>query len=333
MKRISALILAMAIAFSVLLNVHAQSGDSIWLTANTTAYKTGETVKVTVNATSGTAVQGFTFQIRYDPACLKPTNAQSPVPGMNGLALPQISGQVDGSYASTTPQMVSGVLAEVFFVALKGCQTNLALESAALAIRSPEGFAAPLPGVTIVGNSVALNIDKEVGVAEPVPVTGANLPLEPTIFETPERNFGWLIALLAVVFVAGAGYILAKGFRNAPADATPAAVKPAVAPKVTSVSQGTVKVHFKRGPYAGKSFALDKLPLFIGRDPRNDICLNDPHIQNQHAKIFETSNGYYLMDLGGETYVNGQMVKRNSAFLKPGDVVRLGKSALFVFGS
>jgi hypothetical protein len=27
------------------------------------------------------------------------------------------------------------------------------------------------------------------------------------------------------------------------------------------------------------------------------------------------------------------MVKRNSAFLKPGDVVRLGKSALFVFGS
>ena len=328
MKRVSALILAMTIAFSVLLTAHAQTGDSIWLTANTTAYKTGETVKVTVNAMSGTAVQGFTFQIRYDPACLTPTNAQSPVPGMNGLGLPQISGQVDGSYASTTPQVVNGVLAEVYFTALNGCQTNLILESAALAIRNPEGFAVPLEGVTIIGNSVALNIDKEAGVAQPAPVTGSNLPLEPTIFETPERNYGWVIALLSVLFVAGTGYILAKGFRDAPA-----AAKPAVAPKVASVSQGTVKVHFKRGPHAGKSFALDKLPLFIGRDPHNDICLNDPHIQSQHAKIFETSNGFYLMDLGGETYVNGQMVKRNSTFLKPGDVVRLGKSALFVFGS
>jgi hypothetical protein len=332
MKRVYALTLAMSIAFSVLLTAHAQTGDSIWLTASATAYKTGETVKVTVNAMSGTAVQGFTFQIRYDPACLKPTNAQSPVPGMNGLGLPQISGQVDGSYASTTPQVVNGVLAEVYFTALKGCQTNLILESAALAVRSPEGFAVPVSGVTIVGNSVALNIDKEVGVAEPVPVTGSNLPLEPTIFETPERNFGWVIALLSVLFVAGTGYILVKGFRQSPAG-TKQAVAVAAAPKVAPVARGTVKVHFKRGPYAGKSFALDKLPLFIGRDPRNDICLNDPHIQNQHAKIFETSNGFYLMDLGGETYVNGQMVKRNSAFLKPGDVVRLGKSALFVFDS
>lgn len=329
MKRISALILAMAIAFSAFLTVHAQNTDSIWLTASTTAYKTGETVMVTVNALSGTAVQGFTFQIRYDPACLKPTNAQSPVPGMNGLALPQISGQVDGSYASTTPQTVNGVLAEVYFTALKGCQTDLILESAALAIRSPEGFAAPLPGVTITGNNLALNIDSEVGVAQAVSVTGANLPLEPTIFETaPQRNYGWVIGLLAVVFAGALGFVLYKRLQHAPA------ARPSAAPlKVAPVSRGAVKMHFKRGPYAGKSFELNKLPLFIGSDPRNDICLNDPHIQNQHAKIFETNNGFYLMDLGGETYVNGQMVNRNTTFLKQGDVVRLGKSALFVFGS
>ena len=119
------------------------------LTSNTSAYKTGETVLVTVNAVSGTPVQGFTFQIRYDPACLQPVNATSPIPGMNGLSLPQTTGLVDASFASTTPQTANGILAEVRFVTLGGCQTNLTLESAALAIRNKSGFAAPLAGVTV----------------------------------------------------------------------------------------------------------------------------------------------------------------------------------------
>jgi hypothetical protein len=328
MKRVLTIPLAIVLAFELVLGVNAQSTDSIWLTASTTAYKSGETVVVTVNATAGTPVQGFTFQIRYDPECLKPTNASSQVPGMNGLPLPQISGQVDGSYASTSPQVVNGVLAEVYFQALKGCQTNVTLESAALAIRNAEGFAATLPGVIIVGNNVALNIDKEVGVAQPVPQTGSNLPLEPTIFETTDQGkYGWVISLVAALVVVVAGAVIYKRFRTV----LPAA-KPAMEKKIMP-SAGIAKVHFKHGPYAGKSFALNKLPFLIGRDPMNDLCLNDPHILAQHARIFETSNGYYLMDLGGETYVNGQMVKRNSAFLKPGDVVRLGKSALFVFGS
>jgi len=328
MKRISALFLAIILAFVFTFNVHAQSSDSIWLTTNTTSYKTGETVIVTVNAASTTPVQGFTFQIRYDPACLKPINASSQIPGMNGLALPQISGQVDGSYASTTPQMVNGVLAEVYFQALKECQTNLILESAALAIRNAEGFAAPLPGVTIIGNNVALNIDKEVGAAQPIQQTGSNLPLEPTIFESNSQSgYGWVIGLFTIVLVAGAGFVLYKRFGNA----TPPTQKMNMQ-KVTPLAQ-IASVHFKHGPHAGKSFALNKLPFLIGRDAMNDLCINDPHILSQHVRIFETSNGYYLMDLGGGTYVNGQMVKRNSAFLKSGDVVRLGKSALFVFGS
>ena len=327
MKRAYAIPLAIVMAFVLVLGVSAQSTDSIWLTASTTAYKTGETVSVTVNATAGTPVQGFTFQVRYDPACLKPMKALSQVPGMNGLPLPQISGQVDGSYASTSPQVVNGVLAEIYFQALKGCQTNLTLESAALAIRNAEGFAAPVPGVAIVANQVALNIDKEVGAAQPVPQNGANLPLEPMIEPETGVRYGWIIALLAILFVAGAGYVLFQRFQSV----TPA-TKPVVSKQVMPASKAA-RMHFKHGPYAGKSFTLNRLPFFIGRDPMNDLCLNDPHVLGQHAKIFETSNGYYLMDLGGETYVNGQMVKRNSAFLKPGDVVRLGKSALFVFGS
>ena len=75
------------VALGYVFGVQAQSPESIWLVANTTAYKTGETVIVTVNGSSVTPVQGFTFQIRYDPACLRPVNASSPITGMNGLPL------------------------------------------------------------------------------------------------------------------------------------------------------------------------------------------------------------------------------------------------------
>ena len=121
MKSIYILTLVIVLSFALVGNVGAQSTESIWLTASTTAYKTGETVTVALNASSATPIQGFTFQIRYDPACLRPVNAASPIPGMNGLPLPQLTGQVDGTYASTTPQNVNGLLAEIRFVAVGGC--------------------------------------------------------------------------------------------------------------------------------------------------------------------------------------------------------------------
>src|SRR5512142_3021487 len=213
MKSVSASLLAFILTAFATLNASAQGTESIWLTANTTAYKTGETVIVSVNGASSTPIQGFTFQIRYDAACLKPINAASTVPGMNGLPLPQLSGLVDGSYASTTPQTVNGVLAEIRFQALKGCQTNLTLESAALAIRNSAGFAAPLAGVSIGQKDLALNIDKEaVAPQSEMLVTGALLPLTPPA-AAKTFKFGWIIGFLATVFVLGCAYIFFKYFR------------------------------------------------------------------------------------------------------------------------
>ena len=322
MKSVTALILAIVYTFAVVITVNAQAAESIWLTANTTAYKTGETVSVTLNASSATSIQGFTFQVRYDPKCLRPVNAVSPVPGMNGLPLPQLRGQVDGSYASTTPQTINGVLAEIRFVTLGGCQTDLMLESAALAIRNAEGFAVPLPGVSIGERNIALNIDKEVGVSQAnQSISGSILPLDPPPPTYPQIP-GWFVGLLGMLLVAGMALVGFRLFRKR----TP------TVQKVSAASQ-TPTLQVKHGPQAGKSFTLHKLPCLIGRDPLSDICINDPHVISQHAKIFTTNHGYYLMDLGGETFVNGQAVKKSSAVLKPGDVVRLGKSALFVFGS
>ena len=322
MKSVHAFIVAVVLSLVIVAGVSAQSAESIWLTANTTAYKTGETVLVTLNASSATPIQGFTFQIRYDPACLKPVNAASPITGMNGLPLPQLTGLVDGSYASTTPQAINGILAEVRFTSLGGCQTNLTLESAALAIRNAEGFAAPVAGVTLGEKNIALNIDKEVAAPQAEqPVSGSLLQLDPP---APANHgiSGWLVGLLAALFVTGAGIALFIRFRKG---------------TLTTASNISVPrfatVHFKHGPYAGRSVPVNKLPFLIGRDPVNDICINDPHVIDQHARIFVANNDYYLMDLGGETFVNGQLIRKSSALLKPGDVVRLGKSALFVFGT
>lgn len=322
MKSVTVFLLAFILTVTATVNASAQSTESIWLSANTTAYKTGERVIVTVNAASATPIQGFTFQIRYDPACLKPINASSTIPGMNGLPLPQLEGQVDGSYASTTPQTVNGVLAEVRFEALKGCQTNLMLESAALAVRNAEGFAAPLAGVIIGEQNLALNIDKEAVAAQSeAPETGSVLPLDPPA--SANRSIVWMIGLLAAVFLIGVTLI---GFRFIR--------KGTVATRKRSTSSHAVAMlHMKHGPQAGKSFVLNRLPCGIGRDPRNEICINDPHIMGQHARIFTANSDYYLMDLSGNTFINGQAIRNSSTILKTGDVVRLGKSALFVFAA
>ncbi len=328
MKSVKSIILAMIFTVVSVLNVSAQSAESIWLSASTTAFKTQETVTVNVNAMSGTPVQGFTFQIRYDPSCLKPINASSTIPGMNALPLPQTSGLVDGSYASTTPQVVNGLLAEVRFTTLGGCNTNLTLESAALAIRNESGFAAPLAGVILGERTIALNIDKEIAASQPeILPSGSVLPLEPAA-ATRTVNYGWIIALLAVLFVFGCLFVIFKYFRlgSAGTGTTTKARKKSASPQ-------SVVLHMKRGPQAGKSIVLKQLPVSIGRDPRNEIYLNDPNIGIQHARIFVANDDYYLMDLTGNTFINGQAVRNNSVILKMGDVVRLGKSALFVFGS
>ena len=290
MKSISAFVLAFLYAFVLVMNVGAQSSESIWLTANSASYKTNETVIVAVNGTSATPIQGFTFQIRYDPACLEPVNAVSTLPGINALPLPQIAGLADGSYASTTPQTANGVLAEVRFTALKGCQTNLILESAALAIRNESGFAAPVPNVVVDQKNVPFTIDKEsVAAQSPESLPGSVLPFTPPA-EAASKISAWMIALAAVLAI-GLTFGAFKLFRiGATANPTPAAGSPLPV------------LQMKHGPKAGEDFKLNKLPCFIGRHPTNEICLDDPHIIDQHAKIFTKDNGFYLMDLGGETF-------------------------------
>lgn len=199
MKKIALTLIALICLF-VVIPVKAQSAESIWITASTNSFKTGETVIVTVNGSSASPIQGITFQIKFDPACLQAVNAASPIPGMNGLSLPQLSGLVDASFASTTPQIANGVLAEVRFITLGACQTNVTLESAALVIKNESGFAAPLPGVSIGDKTVTLAVSAEKGTSQDAPLLGTPLPLgtEPDPSSSASLPAGTIV-ILAVI--------------------------------------------------------------------------------------------------------------------------------------
>lgn len=176
MKRITTLLI-LTLCLFLTVPVHAQTPESIWITASADSFKTGETLIVTVHAVSDTPIQGFTVQVRYDPACLSPLNAASPIAGMNGLLLPQSDGVADATFASTAPQMANGILAEIRFETLGACQTDLTLESASLAIKNEAGFAAPLDDVTVEQKVIPLTISSQRGTAQDVPLLGTPLPL------------------------------------------------------------------------------------------------------------------------------------------------------------
>jgi hypothetical protein len=209
MKKITSTFIAIIVCLFFVIPVNAQASEAIWITASTTGFKTGETLIVTVHANSGTPIQGFTFQIRYDPACLEPINAASPIIGMNGLLLPQLGGLVDATFASTTPQVVTDVLAELRFTTLGACNTNITLESAALAIKSESGIAAPLPGITIpeTQKAVPLTISSEQGTASDQPLVGTPLSLlvESQPATAPQISTGTIIvlAIIALLLIAG----------------------------------------------------------------------------------------------------------------------------------
>jgi hypothetical protein len=194
MKKIDLFIFTVIFTLAIFFRVNAQSAEKVWLSTNTAAYKTGETVVVTVNAVSESPVQGFTFQIRYDPACLKLVSATSPISGMNGLLLPATPGLVDADFANATPQTINGSLVEVRFLTLGGCQTDLVLENATLIIRDKAGGAAPLVGIALGGNNLTLNIEKELG---------ASHLTDPGTSQPGDREFpSWLLVVFSLLAVA-----------------------------------------------------------------------------------------------------------------------------------
>lgn len=83
-------------------------------------------------------------------------------------------------------------------------------------------------------------------------------------------------------------------------------------------------------PFAERRLRLPSERARIGRDPENDIVLDEPDVSLAHARIFRSGGQWRLVDLDSTngTYLNGKRV--DDAALQFGDEVAFGP-ADFVF--
>jgi hypothetical protein len=94
------------------------------------------------------------------------------------------------------------------------------------------------------------------------------------------------------------------------------------------------RIEVTGGPASGSAHDLEG-GLVIGRSSEGFGTLGgDPEISRRHAQVSRTPEGrLYISDLGSTngTFVNGERIS-GSAWLSPGDVVKLGQSTLKVSG-
>ncbi|MEO0254715.1 MAG: GGDEF domain-containing protein [candidate division WOR-3 bacterium] len=80
----------------------------------------------------------------------------------------------------------------------------------------------------------------------------------------------------------------------------------------------------KKGEEILKIFPIKKNEILIGRNPENDLVLDDSLVSRKHCKIFLKEDSIFIEDLGSTngTFLNGQRIKRER--LKIGDEIGVG---------
>ena len=96
------------------------------------------------------------------------------------------------------------------------------------------------------------------------------------------------------------------------------------------------KLVFLSGPLRGSVLAIEKPRVSIGRDPRNDISLQDGVVSNFHAAIVRDADGrFWIEDLDSMngTFVGGNRIVREA--LRDGNVLTLSRTGVeiqFILG-
>jgi predicted component of type VI protein secretion system len=87
-----------------------------------------------------------------------------------------------------------------------------------------------------------------------------------------------------------------------------------------------------QGPQPGQTFILDQDLLKIGRDPSNDIVINDAQVSRQHARIRRQGPLLVIEDVGSTngTFANGVRLT-NPHTLTNGDVINLGDAVTLTY--
>jgi diguanylate cyclase (GGDEF)-like protein len=74
-----------------------------------------------------------------------------------------------------------------------------------------------------------------------------------------------------------------------------------------------IEIFIVKGPEQGRSFVISDQTAQIGRGAGNQICLDDPSVSRQHAKIYGHNGQYFIEDLNSKngTWVNGNAIRSN----------------------
>ena len=89
----------------------------------------------------------------------------------------------------------------------------------------------------------------------------------------------------------------------------------------------------KHGPNAGSTFLIETDVTTAGRNPSNDVFLDDVTVSRTHAEIRRTEEGFFVHDLGSlnGTYVNRERVEVTK--LASHDELQIGKFKLVFFAA
>ena len=90
----------------------------------------------------------------------------------------------------------------------------------------------------------------------------------------------------------------------------------------------TAQLVVQGGAKAGAVFSLNDTVTTVGRHPESDIFLSDLTVSRRHAEIHAAAGGFEVRDCGSlnGTYIDRQRVE--TAELKEGDIVQVGRFKL-----
>jgi hypothetical protein len=96
--------------------------------------------------------------------------------------------------------------------------------------------------------------------------------------------------------------------------------------------EATFQLVMGRGPQPGQVFEFPRATISIGRDPGNDVVINDRQISRQHARVTPQGGLLILEDLASTngTTVNGMLI-RSAHALAHGDEIGLGENVTLIF--
>jgi len=78
-----------------------------------------------------------------------------------------------------------------------------------------------------------------------------------------------------------------------------------------------------------REFVVGEVERTIGRDPANDIAIDDDQLSGRHARVVRREDGFWVEDLGSTngTFVNGKRAVGLER-VRSNDLIKMGHSLL-----